>query len=201
MGALGVRATARGDPPPPGVLLVANHRSYIDIAVIGARAPCSFLAKEEVSRWPILGFGARRCGNIVFVRRDDLASRRKARGAVARVLEAGVTVVVFPEGTTFRGPGTLPFKRGIFRMASEGGFPVAPVALDYEDPDDAWVGEDTFVRHFLRVFSRKTIRVGLTFGPVLRGNDADRLRESAREWIDQTLRPPASLPARARANL
>jgi 1-acyl-sn-glycerol-3-phosphate acyltransferase len=188
---MGVRIRVRGDVPPRGVLLVANHRSYMDIAVIGGILPCSFLAKAEVARWPLVGYGARRFGNIVFVRREDATSRKEARSAVAEVLKGGISITVFPEGTTDTGPGLLPFRKGIFRMAAEGGFPVVPVAVQYDDPRDAWVGDDTFLRHFMQTFSRKKAYVTVAFGPCLEAGDPEALRQSTWDWIHRTLVPPA----------
>jgi lyso-ornithine lipid O-acyltransferase len=185
--AMGVRIRLRGEPPPPGVLLVANHRSYMDITVIAAGTACSFLAKSEIARWPLLGTGARRFANVVFVRRDSPASRRQARLAVAKVLHHGGSITVFPEGTTTAGPGLLPFRKGIFEVAAEGRFRVVPVAVAYDDPRDAWVGEETFLGHFLKTFSKTETRVTVSFGPCLQSADADSLKRSAWEWIHRRL--------------
>lgn len=141
---MGVEIDCSGPLPPAGTLLVANHRSYIDIAVIAAQAPCSFLSKAEVARWPLLGYGARRFANIVFVKRNSLASRNQCVARMRSILRAGVSVALFPEGTTYRGPGILPFRPAMFRMAARERISVVPVALEYQDPSDAWVDQDTF---------------------------------------------------------
>jgi len=183
---LGVEVAYSGTPPGPGVLLVANHRSYIDIAVIASAVPCSFLSKAEIADWPILGYGARRFANLVFVDRDDPLSRKRSRSGVADILKQGVSVVVFPEGTTSAGPGVLPFRPGIFRMAAALEIPVAPVAVRYEDPRVAWVGNDTFLGHFLSTFSQRTLRAAVDFGPLLRGRDAESLRSQAWVWVSRS---------------
>ncbi len=185
---LGVDVKCSGTAPPAGSLIFANHRSYIDIAVIAAHTPCSFLAKAEVSRWPLLGYGARRFANIVFVKRDSLASRSQSVMRVRSILDAGVSVVVFPEGTTSRGPGILPFRPGMFRLAAREGIPMVPVALDYEDPGDAWVGEDAFVGHFLRTFSKPRVVCRVCFGPVLKGLEWAELQNVAWHWINTVVR-------------
>jgi len=190
--AMGVRVRFVGAPPPPGVLLVSNHRSYMDIAVIGAATACSFLAKSEVAHWPLVGTGARRFANIVFVRRDSASSRKEARGAVASVLRSGGTITVFPEGTTDAGPGLLPFRKGIFQVAARERFTVVPLAIAYHDPRDAWVGRETFLGHFLRAFSKRETHVTLAFGEPLGPGDAEALRLRAWEWIREALGAPAS---------
>lgn len=184
--AMGLRVSRLGDHPPGGALLVSNHRSYIDITAIAAHLPVTFLAKKEVSRWPILGYG---CGlvNVVFVDRDSPESRRMAREEVGDRLRRGLSIVVFPEGTSFRGPGLLSFRPGTFRLSSESGSPLVPVSIEYEKPEDAWVDDDSFLPHFIRTFSRREVRVTVSFGPVMRDHDPERLMRSAWSWIDESL--------------
>ena len=74
----GIEATLEGEIPPGPMLLVANHRSYIDIAPILASVPCAFVAKSELRSWPVLGKGAS-LGNTVFVERANKASRKATR--------------------------------------------------------------------------------------------------------------------------
>jgi len=197
---LGVEVDCCGILPPSGALIVANHRSYIDIAVIAAQTPCSFLAKEEVAHWPLVGYGARKFANIVFVKRDSLASRGLSITAMRSILRAGVSVALFPEGTTSRGPGLLPFRPGMFRLAARDGFPVVPVALEYRDPSDAWVGEDTFVGHFLKTFSKPRISVRVHFGPVLNSSEGVTLQKGAWHWISSVLGQESREPPESNLN-
>ncbi len=182
VGDLGIDVRYFGTPPEQPVLFVANHRSYIDIVAILKRVPVAFLAKAELARWPLFGAAAR-YGNAVFVQRDNRASRRESREALKKILDAGVSVVVFAEGTTFEGPGILEFRRGMFHLAAEAGIPVVPVAVDYADSRDAWVGDDTFLGHFVRVFSKPTIQMTVAFGPTLCGADAEGMRSAAQDWV------------------
>ncbi len=183
---LGLAVTVRGIPPEDGVLLVSNHRSYMDITAIGELAPATFLAKQEVALWPVLGYGCRLV-DVVFVDRDNTDSRRRSREEVARRLWQHTSIVVFPEGTSHEGPGLLSFKPGIFQIAAQNRFPIVPVAVEYEDPRDAWVGDDTFIRHFLQTFSKRKVPVTVTFGPVMKGDDPVRLMKSSWKWIYSSL--------------
>jgi lyso-ornithine lipid O-acyltransferase len=186
--AMGLTVTMQGTPPDAGVLLVSNHRSYMDITAIGELAPVTFLAKQEVARWPVLGRGCRLV-DVVFVDRDSADSRRRSKDEVARRLWNNISIVVFPEGTSHEGPGLLTFKPGIFQVAAMGRFPIMPVAVNYEDPSDAWVGNDRFLRHFLQAFSKRQIHVTVTFGPVIIGDDPFKLMKSSWKWIYTTLVP------------
>jgi 1-acyl-sn-glycerol-3-phosphate acyltransferase len=185
--ALGVEVSVRGAPPPGPHLLLGNHRSYIDIlAVLGVR-PCGFLAKVEIGSWPVFGAAAR-LHPTVFVAREDRDSRKRAREGALALLQKGLAFAAFPEGTTCRGPGILPFFPGLFHLAEQYDFPVVPFALEYEDRRDAWIDDDPFVGHFLKTFRKKRVRLHLSFGPTLRRKPAEHLRRSATDWIRSEVR-------------
>jgi 1-acyl-sn-glycerol-3-phosphate acyltransferase len=194
--AVGVRCTRSGSLPRGPALLVANHRSYIDIPVLLAQLPCTFLAKREIASWPLFGRAAAGI-HTVFVDRGCARSRAAARVAVVERLRSGLTLAAFPEGTTSRDPGVREFFPGLFEEARRHDLPVCPVAIHYTDPGDAWVDDAPFLPHFLERFRKPGIEVRLAFGPVLRAGPADDLRQSARLWIEATLRKLEPAPARA----
>jgi 1-acyl-sn-glycerol-3-phosphate acyltransferase len=183
---LGVRIDVRGTPPAGRVLLLANHRSYLDIVALLAQVPCAFLAKSEVGEWPLFGAAARHQGTV-FVQRKDKASRRAARAGAAAVLTRGLPFAAFPEGTTFRGPGALPFFPGLFDVAAEQGVPVVPVAIEYGDPADAWVDDESFLGHFVSCFRKPSVRVHVHFGPALREDCPRTLHARAESWVHGAL--------------
>jgi 1-acyl-sn-glycerol-3-phosphate acyltransferase len=183
---LGVELEVHGTPPAEAALVLANHRSYIDIAALLSQLPCAFLAKEEIAAWPLFGSAAR-FQHTVFVKRECRASRKASRAGAVAVLRQGLPFAAFPEGTTSRGPGTLPFFPGLFQVAREHGFPVVPVAIEYADAADAWVDDETFVGHFLACFRKPRIRVAIAFGPVLRPEGTDDLHGEAESWIRNRL--------------
>jgi 1-acyl-sn-glycerol-3-phosphate acyltransferase len=192
---LGVEVEVHGSPPTGPVLLLANHRSYVDIAALLAQRPCAFLAKQEIGKWPLFGAAARET-HTVFVKREDKASRRAARAGALGLLQQGVAFAAFPEGTTSRGPGALPFFPGLFELAAEHRIPVVPVAIEYANRDDAWVGDDGFIPHFLGCFRRRRMQVALAFGPVLHRGDKETLRTEAESWIRSRLETLAPRDAR-----
>jgi len=185
--ALGIDLIVHGEPPQGPHLLLANHRSYVDIVAILSQLPCAFLAKAEVERWPLFGTAARLM-HTVFVQRDDLSSRKLAREGALALLQRGLPFAAFPEGTTFRGPGILPFYPGLFRMAEQYDFPIVPVAIEYEDSEDAWVGDDSFVAHFLTAFRKRRMRVRLVFGKPIRAHQVDDLLRATRAFIEARTR-------------
>lgn len=183
---LNITVIVNGSLPSQGVLIVSNHRSYIDIAVIGQYFPCTFLAKKELAHWPILGCAAK-LARVIFVNRNNIESRKKSRLEIFRILQQGISVIVFPEGTSYAGPGILTFKPGTFELAADNNIAVVPVAIEYGDIRDAWVGNDVFIRHFVQTFKKKSVSVTISFGPTIKNTNADALIYSSHQWINNTL--------------
>ncbi|MGL5735785.1 MAG: lysophospholipid acyltransferase family protein, partial [Beijerinckiaceae bacterium] len=115
--ALSVRITETGTPPPAGpVLIVANHLSWIDICVIGASRPVSFVAKSDVESWPIFGNLARLQRTVFVDRTRRTAAGQAAQGMAQRLAEGGA-LVLFAEGTTNDGQRILPFRSALVGAA------------------------------------------------------------------------------------
>jgi len=114
---VGIRLNVAGDVARnEGVLLIANHVSWLDITVLSAVAPVSFVAKQEVASWPFVSWLAK-LQRSVFVdrtRRNEVGD--KANEILDR-LQAGDHVVLFAEGTSSDGNGVVPFKTALFAAA------------------------------------------------------------------------------------
>ena len=102
---------------PSNGLLVCNHLSYLDIIVLGATAPCVFVSKREVRRWPVFGWFASLAGTL-FLRRDKRSDVARLTREMRRLLDTGALVVLFPEGTTSDGRDVLPFKSSLLEPAT-----------------------------------------------------------------------------------
>jgi 1-acyl-sn-glycerol-3-phosphate acyltransferase len=184
----GIKITSYGEGPKDPHVIMGNHRSYVDSVVIPVSFPVVFVAKHETKSWPIVGWGATVIGTI-WVKRDKKESRRATREAVKDRLSNGYGVAIFPEGTTHIGPELLPYHKGIFYTCAENGFPIVPAAIEYENPNIAWVGKEMFIPHALRHFGARKINVHVSFGPSMSNSDAEKLREDARNWTqDECLR-------------
>jgi 1-acyl-sn-glycerol-3-phosphate acyltransferase len=114
---VGIRLNVEGEvAEKQGVLLISNHVSWVDITVLSALAPVSFVAKQEVASWPFVSWLAK-LQRSVFVdrnRRNDVG--HKANEILSR-LEGGDHVVLFAEGTSSDGNGVVPFKTSLFAAA------------------------------------------------------------------------------------
>lgn len=114
---LGVRLHIEGAVSPDRpVLLVSNHTSWLDIPVLSAVAPVSFVAKREVGNWPFVSALAR-LQRTVFVDRDRRSAAGHSASEIARRLAEGDTIVLFAEGTSSDGNRVLPFLTSLFAAA------------------------------------------------------------------------------------
>lgn len=109
-------------------IFVTNHISYLDSAIIpkAYRQPIRPLGKVEMSKVPVFGFIYRNA--IVTVDRSSAANRAKSVRILKSIINKGISVLVFPEGTFNMGVSPLKeFYDGAFRLAIETQTPVKPV--------------------------------------------------------------------------
>lgn len=202
--ALGARVVVRGEPTAHRpVLFVPNHVSWMDIMVLGAFTPMSFVAKSEVATWPVFGYFAR-LQRSIFVDRDRRsATPRTAREMVERMSE-GEPVVLFAEGTSSDGNRVLRFRAALIgaaeSLARASGQTVwiQPIALAYRRlnglpsgrqhrPRISWVGDIALVPHAWALLKDGAVDVDLIFGnPVPFDPDADR--KAVAQFLEQRVR-------------
>src|SRR5829696_6417292 len=124
--------------PAGGVILAANHRSFLDPFLIGCclPRPIYFVAKRELFRNPLIGWFLN-CMGAFPVKRGE-SDEESVQTALA-LLDRGQAVVIFPEGTRIRAGSLAPPKRGVGRLALESGAPVVPIAITgSEHARDGW---------------------------------------------------------------
>ena len=183
---LGIRLRIEGGlAKDQAVLLIANHTSWLDIPVISAVAPVSFVAKLEVANWPFVSSLAR-LQRSIFVDR----TRRKSVGETASEmiarLNAGDTLVLFAEGTSSDGNRVLPFKTSLFaaakpprgRMAAAPGTVVQTLAIVYthlhgvplgraDRPLVGWYGDMVMGSHAWELLKAGPLDVSVHLGPAV----------------------------------
>ncbi len=183
---VGIRVKQTGEIPDFPCLIVSNHRSYIDPILLLQHVDAYPVAKAELANWPIIGKGAKLAG-ILYLKRENVKSRAGTLQGISDIIASGYAVILFPEGTTSGVEGTLPFKRGVFQLAAKARFPIVPVAIAYQDQDDYWVGDETFLSHAGRRFRQKQINVSVHYGPIQSGDDPEMLLNNSRQWIEAQL--------------
>jgi 1-acyl-sn-glycerol-3-phosphate acyltransferase len=201
----GIEVVRRGDPLPGAVLLVANHRSWLDIELIHSQRMACFVAKSEIAGWPAIGWLASRAGTI-YHRRGSTESLASVSAVMVSRLRAGLAVAVFPEGGIRGGDRVHTFHARIFQAAIDADAPSQPVALRFTrdgEPSDALAqgtGENFFAS-FVRILGEaRTVAEVMFLTPVAPiAGERRRLAEACRAQIVAALgqREPAIGPIEA----
>ena len=165
---LNVELKWKGSPPANG-LLTCNHLSYLDIVILSAVRPQIFLSKAEVKNWPIIG-ALTRCAGTLFVRRDRKGDVAELQKSFTEVVEQGLPISLFPEGTSSDGSRVLPFYSSLLEPAVKAGWNVTPGWIGYR-LDEGNVADEvcywrdmTFAPHFFKLLSKKKIYATIVYG-------------------------------------
>ena len=183
---LGVKIIRNEIPKHSNYLLMPNHRSYLDIFIVAGLTPLSLIGKAELKNWPFGQLGTV-ITNSILVDINEIRSLIRTMNQIKKSLKQGIPVGLFPEGTTSRGPLTIPFKNGSFKIAADSNVPVIPMAIHYKDLNDAWVGNDTFLSHFFRQMGKLRTCVYLKYGTPILNSDYKILQKETRNQIDLML--------------
>lgn len=187
-----------GTLPARAGLIAANHVSWIDIFAVNALTPVAFVSKDEVIHWPIIGTLARH-NETIFLQRGSRGHAHSIGRDMAKRLESGNWLAVFPEGTTTDGTHLHPFHAALLQPAIDADVPVTPIALSYEDPQGnrsllpAYAGETTMWQSFCAVLSARELVLRLTIGtpvgatPGTGNQGRKQLANSLREEISRAL--------------
>lgn len=152
-------------------LVLSNHVSYVDILVLASRMPSVFITSVELRHTFPLGLLAR-FGGSIFVERRSPAGLKAEIAAVSEVLRQGLSVVLFPEGTTSDGETVRPFKSALLTAAIDTGTNLLPVCLRYTRVDRRSIDRHTrdtvfyhggtgFFEHAPRLLALKSVSVEL----------------------------------------
>jgi lyso-ornithine lipid O-acyltransferase len=182
---MGLQIEIEGEvAPDQAALLISNHTSWLDIPVLSAVAPVSFVAKKEVGAWPFVSSLAR-LQRSVFVDRTRRQAAGDATGEIMERLGAGDSVVLFAEGTSSDGNRVLPFKTSLFgavKSSARGAKDPAPaavvqtVAVVYtrlcgvplgraDRPRVSWYGDMEMQSHAWQVLKSGPLHVKIRIGP------------------------------------
>jgi 1-acyl-sn-glycerol-3-phosphate acyltransferase len=178
-------------------LLIANHVSWVDILVFGAIEPVCFLAKHEVSTWPVIASFAK-AQRTVFVDRRRRRSIPGANRAMAERMSERRSVILFPEGTTCDGAGLGKFHSSHVAAARDllaaeretDEVFIQPAAIFYSSQHAVWTGDATLVPHLWEILCKPPLRVNVVFGAPLsykRGSDRKVICAAAKVAISELL--------------
>lgn len=196
----GIRLKIEGQAHKGVTLFAANHLSYLDITVLGAVLPASFISKDDVRDWPLFGALAK-LQRTVFIERKRTRAQQH-RDAMIERLHGGDSLILFPEGTSSDGNRVLPFKSSLFAAlwhdAHEAGHGLAvqPVTLAVTHLDGipmgrdlrglyAWVGDVPLGRHLWDFASLGRIDITITLHPPVQAENFASRKELAQHCQDR----------------
>ena len=184
LGIISMDVEIKGAPPEMStpVLFVGNHVSYVDIPLLMASVPVVFVAKEEVSKWLVIGQASKKAGTV-FVKRESGRSRANAADAIAdTILRRGQSIGIFPSGTTCI-TENKPWRHGAFKIAQRHQIPVQPFRIRYEPLRKvAYIGKDTFATHLLALLRLERVKAIIEFDSVRFISDATTDCNAIRDW-------------------
>lgn len=159
------------------VLFVGNHLSYLDIPLLGSFLSATFISKEDVQKWPVLGLLAT-LAKTIFISREP-AKATKALNQMKEAINSGTSLIVFPEGTSSAGEAILPFKSSLFdiflKENAKNEFVIQPFTTNLirvdtrpiQTIDDrnqyAWYGEMDLTPHLWALAKSKGVDLQITF--------------------------------------
>ncbi len=154
------------------LLFVGNHISYVDIVLLMATVPSiSFVAKKEISYWPIFGQAARATQTIL-VKRENTDSRKAARLAIEEGLQRKQRIALFPSGTTCIDEKKS-WRRGAFEIAQKNNVMIQPFRISYNPLRTvAYIDDDFFPTHIFRLIKTRSIKAKIEFHPPVEVTDA-----------------------------
>jgi lyso-ornithine lipid O-acyltransferase len=178
-------------------LFVSNHTSYLDIPVLGSLIIGSFVAKTEVGSWPVFGWLSKMQRTVYVDRRRG--TTHKQRDELQRRLDAGDSLILFPEGTSNDGNAVLPFRSALLSVAEREArgekLTVQPVSITYTKLNAlpmgyrnrayvAWYGDMTLGAHLWAFTRLGRARVVVEFHPPVLISDFRSRKELTQHCYD-----------------
>ncbi len=117
--------------PDQPYIITSNHQSHMDIPILVAAlpVPLRIIAKKELFKIPIFGWGMKRAGMLSIDRSNRAAAMHTLQEAEKIIRREKLSILIFPEGTRSADGAIHPFKSGFIMLAINTHLPVLPVTL------------------------------------------------------------------------
>ncbi|MPZ69986.1 MAG: 1-acyl-sn-glycerol-3-phosphate acyltransferase [Actinobacteria bacterium] len=116
-------------PKDTAAIYVSNHSSLVDILVLfGLHRPFKCVSKKSNFKLPIIGLFMK-LARYVELERGNRESVERMMATCEGLLDEGVPIQIYPEGTRSPDGRLLPFKTGAFYLAKRTGAPIYPIVI------------------------------------------------------------------------
>jgi len=190
--AFGARVVIEGPKPKHPFYLVCNHVTYMDPWLLNGLVGATFVAKGDITKWPILGFLSKAL-HTIFVDRSSRRDTVRVNELIEHAMAMGDGLVMFAEGGISRGLDVEPFKSSLIQPAVAAGTPVHYAAISYRTHEGCppasqlvgWWKPEPLMYHIRRLLRHRGFTATVRFGeaPIV-GSDrkelARRLHEAVR---------------------
>lgn len=128
---VGITWRVEGEFPPGPVIIASKHQSAFETFLYPTLCPDSvFVLKRELLWVPLVGWYLKRSGQIAVDRQGGGSAMRRMLAAARKQVEAGLSLIIFPEGTRVAPGRSAPLQPGVRALYSTLKLPVVPVSLD-----------------------------------------------------------------------
>jgi len=167
----------KGAPHAQGpVLFLSNHISYLDVFILGRSVPGFFIAKSEVSSWPVLGWLAKLQNTLFFERKSQKVHAQLT--TMAEHFDQNGNLILFPEGTSTSGEQVNRFKSSLLQSVEQSVEEVCiqPITISYAKykgkpmerkmrDQYAWYAKMSFAPHFFNALGLGRADIIVHFHP------------------------------------
>lgn len=191
-----------GNPPDAPFFLVSNHLSYLDIVPLYLSLRCTFVAKQDVRSWPVLGFMVDSVG-VIFVDRKRKTDVKRVNKELSQSMNEYQGLIFFPEATSSGGEDILPFHASLLQFPAEQEVPVHAASISYKtaakdqharDSVCFFGARDGFLEHLMKLSQTTRIDCTIRFGEkTVTSNDRKDLAEKLHRNVKEIFKP-TSIP-------
>lgn len=183
-------------------LYVSNHMSYLDILVLSALYPSSYVTSIEIKEMPFIGKLTVLAG-CLYVERRSKEDLSKEVSQLRDALTQGLSVTIFPEATSTNGEEVLRFRSPLYLSAIQAKVLVQPLCLNYTHVSKStfskgnrdlvcWYGDMDFLPHLWKLCGANGVKARVHFlDPVapLHFHEPKHLAEITYETVRRHFQP------------
>lgn len=136
------------------LLVAGNHISVFEIATFPVMFGGSFVSKNDVRHWPLVGYIANKFG-VVFIDRRPSHAADALKLVQDEISHIDWPLYIFPEGTTTNGAYVKEFKSSLFNVAEGTNVTVQPVVTQYCFHDGTPIGDQDLAEHYAYFDNKK----------------------------------------------